>query len=115
MAISEAYSLSAVTVGASELSIVSGTTTLANDTNDGVYQLFLDAGTVAKGDEFVVRAYEKVLSGSTKTCFAQWTLLGTQDELFVTPSFILMHGWDFTIQKVTGTDRAFTASLRKIA
>ena len=48
MAIAEYKSLSAVTVGTSELSIVSGTTTLATDTTDGVYQLFVDASNMAK-------------------------------------------------------------------
>ena len=38
MAISEPYELDGVTVGASELSIVSGTTTLQTVTDDGVYQ-----------------------------------------------------------------------------
>jgi hypothetical protein len=97
------------------LSIVSGTTTLSNDTTDGVYQLWVDASTVAKGDVFKVRVYEKCLSGSTKDVFAQWSIMGVQSELFVTPTFILMHGWDMTIQKVSGTDRAFTASIRQVA
>jgi hypothetical protein len=42
MAISEAWSLSAVTVGSTELSIISGTTVLQTNTTAGVYQLFVD-------------------------------------------------------------------------
>jgi hypothetical protein len=116
MAISEPYELDGVTVGATELSIVSGTTTLQTITDDGVYQLWIDAGNMAKGDEFRVRAYEKVEgTGGTKKKFAEWTLLGLQSEVFVTPSFILINGWDFTIQKIAGTDRAFDASIRRVA
>lgn len=115
MAIAEYDSLSAVTVGTSELSILSGTTTLSNDTTDGVYQLYVDAANVAKGDEFRVRLYEKTLSGSTKRVVCSWTILGVQAEIFVTPTFILLHGWDFTIQKIAGTDRAFDASVRQVA
>ena len=115
MAFTEYKTLSAVTVGATELSVVSGTTTLATDTTDGVFQLWLDASNMAKGDEFSVRLYEKVLSGSTKTTFSRWTLLGVQDEIFVTPTFVLMNGWDMTIQKIAGTDRAFSASVRQVA
>jgi hypothetical protein len=71
---------------------------------------------MAKADEFRIRAYEKVeATGGTKKRFAEWSLLGVQAEVFVTPSFILLHGWDFTIQKIAGTDRAFDASIRKIA
>jgi hypothetical protein len=116
MAISEPYELDGVTVGASELSIVSGTTSLQTITDDGVYQLWIDAGNMAKGDEFIVKAYEKVEgTGGTKKVFAQWSLQGVQTEVFVTPTFILINGWDFTITKLTGTDRAFDASIRKVA
>lgn len=114
MAISEAYTLNAVTVGATELSIVSGTTTLATDTNDGVYQLWLDPGNMAKADEYRIRLYEKAISTGTKMVFASWTLLGAQTDVFVTPTFILLHGWDMTILKLAGTDRAFSASIRKV-
>jgi hypothetical protein len=115
MPISEAYTLNAVTVGTTELSIVSGTTTLANDTNDGVYSLMVDSGNMAKGDEFRVRVYEKCLTGSTKKVIDGWTMLGVQGRNHYTPPMILMHGWDMTIQKIAGTDRAFTASIRKVA
>lgn len=116
MAITEAYELDGVTVGASELSIVSGTTSLQTVTDAGVYQLWVDAYAMAKGDEFRVRMYEKVeATGGTKKMFAEWTLLGVQADNFVTPTFVLMNGWDMTIQKIAGTDRAFDASIRKIA
>lgn len=116
MAISEAYELDGVTVGASELSIVSGTTVLQTITDDGAYQLWVDAYAMAKGDEFRIKLYEKVeATGGTKKVFAQWTLLGVQTEVFVTPTFILINGWDMTITKIAGTDRAFDASIRKVA
>jgi hypothetical protein len=114
VAITEAFTLSAVTVGTTELSIVSGTTTLTStDQADGVYQLFLDAGNMAKGDEFEVRVYDSALTAGTKRQLAKWSLLGLQAEAFATPSLILLHTWDFTLKKVAGTDRAFTASIRK--
>lgn len=116
MAISEPYELDGVTVGSAELSIVSGTTTLQSVTDDGVYQLWIDAGNMAKGDEFSIKIYEKVeaTGGSKKVVFSA-SLLGVQTENFVTPTLILMHGWDMTIRKIAGTDRAFDASIRKIA
>ena len=115
MAITEPYELDGVTVGTSELSIVSGTTSLQTITTAGVYQLWVDAGNMAKADEFRIKAYEKVeATGGTKKVFAQWSLLGVQTENFVTPTFILLNGWDFTITKIAGTDRAFDASIRKV-
>lgn len=116
MAITEAEVLDGVTVGATELSIVSGTTTLQTVTDDGVYQLWIDAANMAKGDEFKIRIYEKVeATGGTKRVVFSATLCDVQSELFVTPSLVLMHGWDMTIQKIAGTDRAFDASIRKVA
>lgn len=115
MAITEPYELDGVTVGTGELSVVSGTTTLQTITTAGVYQLWVDPGNMAKADEFRIRAYEKVeATGGTKKVFAQWSLLGVQSEIFVTPTFILLNGWDFTITKIAGTDRAFDASIRKV-
>lgn len=116
MAISEAFELDGVTVGASAISIPSGTTTPSSITDDGVYQLWVDAGNMAKGDEFIIKVLEKVeaTGGVQKQVFAA-TLSDVQSEVFVTPTLILMHGWDMTIAKVAGTDRAFDASIRKIA
>jgi len=115
MAIAEFDSISAVTVGASELSILSGTTTLQENTTDGVYQLVVDAANMAKADEYRIKVYDAALSGGTKRVICQWTLLGVQSELFVSPSLILLHKWDMTIQKIAGSDRAFSASIRQVA
>jgi hypothetical protein len=114
MAITEEYVLNAVTVGATELSVVSGTTTLQTITTPGARQLFVDPVTnMAKGDEFKIRIYEKVKSAGTKRVIFVATLSDIQSELFVTPTLMLLNGWDMTIQKIAGTDRAFDASIRK--
>lgn len=117
MAISEPYELDGVTVSTTELSIVSGTTSLQTITDDGVYQLWIDPVTnMAKGDEFKIRIYETVEgTGGTKRVVFVATLSDAQSELFVTPMLILINGWDMTIQKIAGTDRAFDASIRKVA
>jgi hypothetical protein len=117
MPITEHAELDGVTVGSTELSIVSGTTTLQTATDDGVYQLWVDPVTnMAKGDEFAIRIYEKVeATGGVKRVVFKATLSDAQSELFVTPMLILMNGWDMTIQRVAGTDRAFDASIRKVA
>lgn len=114
MAITEPYELDGVTVGATELSIVSGTTTLQNVTDDGVYFLWVDANTMVKGDQFMVRVYEKVLSGSTKRVVWRHTISDLQSEILTFPPIWLLHGWDMTIQKVAGTDQTFDASIRAV-
>jgi hypothetical protein len=116
MAISEPYELDGVTVGTSPISVVSGTTTVNDTTDDGVYQLWVDAGNMAKGDEYMITLSEKVEgTGGTRKTFATFSLQGVQSEVFVTPTFILINGWNMTIHKIAGSDRAFDASIRKIA
>jgi hypothetical protein len=112
MALVEPYELDGVTVGATELSIVSGTTALQTVTTDGIYHLWLDANTMAKGDYFRFRIDEKVLSTSTQRTVFSMTLGNAQVEPLVTPPLMLLHGWDMTLQKIAGTDRAFDASIR---
>lgn len=116
MAISEPYELDGVTVGGTAISVVTGTTTPASVTDDGVYQLWVDAYAMTKADEYEIRALETVEgSGGTQKTVHRITLLGVQTEIIVFPSLILINGWDFTIKKLAGTDRAFDASIRKIA
>jgi len=35
--------------------------------------------------------------------------------VFVTPSLLLIHGWDMTLLKVAGTDRAIDWSIRAVS
>lgn len=114
--ISQLYSMTGVTVSTTEISIVTGTSSLATDTTDGLYQLWVDFNTLAKGDEFIVRGYEKVEgTGGTKRLAFYRNIKGTQSELFVTPPIVLINGWDYTLQKAAGTDRSPDCSIRKAA
>ncbi len=116
--ITQEYAMSAVSISTNEISIVSGTTSLQTVTTDGIYQLFVDpvAAAMAKADEFIIRVYEKVEGSSgTKRVIFSARLMDVQDELFVTPTFQLMNGWDMTIQRISGADRNFDASIRKVA
>lgn len=115
MAFSEPYGINSVIVGTTELSIVSGTTTLQTITTDGIYQLWVDPFNMAKGDRFIFKVYEKVRSAGTKRLVFDITLSDAQARALVVPNLILFHGWDMTITKVSGTDRAFDASIRKVA
>jgi hypothetical protein len=117
MPLTEPYELDNVTVGTGELSIVSGTTSLQTVSNEpGTYQLLIDPVTnMAKADKFVVRIYEKVeLTGGTKRVAVEQVIYNIQSQIWIFPNLMLMHGWDMTIQKLAGTDRAFDASIRAI-
>jgi hypothetical protein len=114
MAISEAYAADA-TVSTTEYSLTNDSTTVAAQTDDGLYQLMLECNNMASGDIYTVKVYDKVQAASTQRVIQSWTLSGAQsDPLFITPPLILLHGWDFTLIKVSGTDRAFYWSVRKV-
>jgi hypothetical protein len=116
MAISEPYAGSQ-SVTTDEWDLPSDSTTLGSVTDDGVYQVFLDLNAVADGDVFRFKAYEKVQAADTQRVFYSVDISnaqGTEDN-WVSPSFILLHGWTFSLEKIAGTDRTITWSVRKVA
>jgi hypothetical protein len=115
MAISEAFSGSE-TVGTTEHSLTTDTSGPDVETSDGVFQVFLDLNALAAGDLFSFYVYEKVLTGSTQRLAYSATFTGTQGApVWVSPSLILLHGWDATLKKIAGTDRNIDWSIRKVA
>lgn len=114
MAISEGYSGSA-SIGATQYSLPNASTTLTPITDDGIYQVFINTAAMAAGDQYEIVIYEKVISSDSQVVIYSAILTGTVTDSWVSPSLILLHGWDVTMQKLAGTDRTFTWSIRKVA
>lgn len=84
-------------------------------TDDGVYQFFLDVSDMVAGDQLQIRVYEKVRSGDTQRIVYQTILTGAQSEpIWVSPSLVLLHGWDITCDALAGTITV-NWSIRKVA
>lgn len=114
MAISEAYAGSEA-VGTTEHSCTTDTAGPDVDTNDGVYQIFLDLSDMIAGDQLQIRLYEKVQSSSTQRVAFEAILTGAQSQpVWVSPTFILLHGWDVTLDALAGTITV-EWSIRKVA
>lgn len=111
MAVSTHTPQTALSVGATELSLISGTSTLQNNNTSGVYQVSVDCSNMAKGDRFRVRMYKAVRSGGTKRVFFTVDVYNAQSELLVIPPTMMLYSWDVTIQKIAGTDRAFDTAI----
>lgn len=115
MAISESFQGSA-TIGATEYSLPNNAaySTGSARTEDGAYQLFLDLNALVAGDEYELAVYEKVNSGATqRKIVAVQRIVGPPPEpILVLPTLMLIHGWDFTLKKISGTDRTITWSIR---
>ena len=115
MAIAELYAVTE-TVTTSEWSFTTDSAGPDADTTDGVFQGFFDVSTLVAGDQYQFAVYEKVNSGSTQRLVYLAVLTGAQAApMFVTPSLVLMHGWDMTWKKLAGTDRSIVGSIRQVA
>lgn len=109
---SEAFS-GTETIGGTEWSLTTDTSGPDVETDDGVYQVFLDLNALAAGDIFELRLYEKVLSGSTQRLVESKPFSGAQGAPNgMTYAFTVLHGWDLTLIKIAGTDRAIDWSIR---
>lgn len=114
MAITE-YKTGSATISTTEYSVITPGTTLATDATDGVYQAFLDFSAMTSGEEYEVKIYEKCTSSSSKVVIYSSRLEGVQSGLWVSPSLIMIHGWDITVTRIAGTDRSIAWSVRQVA
>lgn len=85
------------------------------DTTAGAYQFIVELVNMARGDRLEIRVYEKATgTGDTARPIATWVVEHAQTEtLFVSPAFMLLHGWRFSIKQTAGTGRSFKWSIRK--
>jgi hypothetical protein len=116
MAITETHT-GTEAVSTTEWSLATDTSydTADAQTTDGVYQVFLDVSDMVAGDELQIRVYEKCRSGDTQRIAWQDTLVGVQSTpIYVSPSLILMHGWDVTLDAIAGTITVLW-SIRQVA
>lgn len=115
MAITALFEDAGTTISGTEYSLPNDSTTLTARTEDGVFQAFIDFNAItATADEFEVKVYEKVNSGGTQRVI-YGPISVNKPECVVIPSLILMHGWDITVKKITGTDRSIVWSIRQVA
>lgn len=115
MAISEPFQSSA-TIGTAEYFCAAASTTQGSgQSTDGVHQLFLDLSNLAAGDIFRVRAWDAVSSSGTARVIFEENVPGpVGTPLYVTPSLIQLHKWDFSLTKIAGTDRSISWSIRRL-
>jgi hypothetical protein len=95
------------TVSTTEHSMTTDTAGPDADTTAGVFQAFLDLNALAAGDTFEFKAYEKVRAGDTQRSIYSARFTAAQGTpVWVSPSLMLGVGWDMTLKKIAGTDRA---------
>ncbi len=101
------------TIGTTEWSLTTNTAGPDAQTAAGTYAVDLDLSTLAAGDLFELRLYEKTLSTSSQILHESWLLRSGSAPGHICPATMLIHGWDFTLVKISGTDRSISWSVRK--
>lgn len=102
-------------VGATEHSCTTDTAGPDTATDTGVFQVFLDVSDMIAGDQLQIRIYEKVQSTDTQRIVYEAILTGAQAQpIWVSPSLVLMHGWDVTLDALAGTITV-TWSIRQVS
>lgn len=97
-----------ITATETSLAVNGGSTSLQTLTNKGVYRIIIDGvANMAKSDEYKWRVYEKASTGATKRVILDGTISDTQSQPIVLPQLMLGIGWDVTLQRIAGTNRAF--------
>lgn len=106
-----ALSGQSATIGSTRHSLPNNSTTLTPQTTDRKLQVWLDCSAVQHGDEFLLIVWDTVSSGS-QLRLHQVPIRGVKPFLLWTPLITVGEGWDVTLEKVAGTDRAIAWSLR---
>lgn len=112
MAITEAFNGSEA-VSTTEWSLTTDTAGPDSDTTDGVYQLWLDVSDMVHGDILQIRGYETI-DGAQELFFEEHLRDIQALPIWVSPSFCLTNGWDFTLDALAGTITV-NWSIRRIA
>jgi len=99
-----------------EWSMVANVAGAQSNTTNGVYQVFVDAGAMLLSNTVQLRIYEKVWSSGTQRVVYETNLVDVQqDPIWVSPSLVLMHGWDATANSQAGANVYLQWSIRRVA
>jgi hypothetical protein len=107
MAFNFTYAENSITVSTTELSLISGTSTLQTVTDDGIFIPLLDLSDMIDADQMEFRIYEKTRAADAKIVIYKELLTdapGVQKGWSPPDVGPLGHGWDMTVKRVGGTD-----------
>jgi len=108
------YQQNGVTISTTEYSLTNNSTTIATQTTSAIVSIWIDLANMAAGDEYEVALREKVTSTSTQRRIVLGNPSGAQSEPFVSAGYQVGHGWDVTLTKKLGTDRAISWTIRAV-
>lgn len=110
------YLEGSATITVTEYSMPAAATYAAGSpqTTAGQVQVMIDLANLAAGDEYRIRFYEKARTADTQRLIDEARVEGAQGKpLWIGPALTLSRGWDITIAKIAGVDRAISWSVRR--
>ena len=105
------YEFNSVTVGTTELSLVSGTTTLQSVDGFAHRDLFIVGADLTTSDVFEIRIYGSPTNTHIQVQNGVAIPVRGPNATLVLPFIRMAYKFDMTIKKVSGTDRAFSWSI----
>jgi hypothetical protein len=99
-------------VGATEHSLPSDSTTLTPQTTPCKLRGMIDARSMVPGDQYRIRVLEKVAGGTQAVAFEAF-ITGAQVEIYELPERWVNEGWDVTMKLMSGSASAVTWSLKQ--
>jgi hypothetical protein len=95
-----------ITVGASPYGVTSGSTTIAYIATKAITQLHVDIVNIAAGDEFIAKLIQKIDNTNARVSY-QARIISEDKKGWTSPQFIVTgRGWEWTVEKAGGIDRA---------
>jgi hypothetical protein len=101
------------TIGTTEYYLASDSTSKTSQTADAVLQVWIDFAAMTAAETYQVKVYEKI--NTVERVAYVSTLTGVQAGPLVTPSLVVGEGWEVSVKKIAGTDRAIGWSLRTVS
>ena len=105
------YEFDNVTVGTTELSLVSGNTTLQSVDGFAHRDLFIVGASLTTSDLFEIRIYGSPTNTHAQVQNGVAIPMRGPNATLVLPFIRMAYKFDMTIKKVSGTDRAFSWSI----
>lgn len=106
--------LRSTSIGSSAYYIMAGSTTPSYSTTAAVIQLLIDINAIVAGDEYKVKLVCKVDGSNVRTVY-EANIAPQSNKGWASPQFIMeTSGWDFSIEKVSGTDRTLPARVNYV-
>lgn len=103
------------TISTTEYSLTGSSTTVQTQTTSGIVQLVLGLQNMVAGDSYRLKIKEKVLAAGTQRDMHTQIFTGVQGTPHaIVAAVYLVNGWDFTLTRLTGTDRSIDWSVRQM-